>query len=269
MRRIRRQRTIAIVLAAIGALTCASAATILAASYGTIIRFGNLVVHIEASISPRALPKNRLTPIDFHASASVSTADGSHVPPAQTVHLQVDKHFSFDATGLASCTAAKIEASSPSQAMKACGEALIGKGTAAAQVEFPESLPFSAKGPLLAFNGPSVGGGYGGHGYSEQLYYVYVSVPAPTALVVVAKLSKDTGKYGYRVSVAIPTIAGGGGSLTSAEFGINRTWTYNGQKHSYLNAECPNGHFFNQVEVAYGNGTTLSGDLVNSCLSKG
>ena len=217
----------------------------------------------EAAFRPKALPKNKTAPISFHGTASVTTANGSHVPPAQTVHLQVDKHFRIESTGLPSCTVGKIEATSPSQAMKACGPALIGKGSATAQVEFPESLPFSAKGPILGFNGPTVGG------YPEMLYYVYVDVPAPTALVVVAKLSKDTGKFGYRISVAVPEIAGGSGSLTSFDLTINRKWTVKGQQHSYLNAECPDGHFFNQFEAVFGGDTNLSGILVSSCQSKG
>jgi hypothetical protein len=91
----------------------------------------------------------------------------------------------------------------------------------------------------------------------------------PTAVVVVAKLSKDSGKYGYSVSVEIPKIAGGSGSVTNVEFTIDRKWTYKGQEHSYLNAECPSGRFVNQIEVAYAGGTNLHGSLVNSCLSKG
>lgn len=210
-----------------------------------------------------------MAPVSFHASASVSTADGSHVPPALSAELQVDKHISIDTAGLPICPPGKVEASSPSEAMRACGSALIGKGSAAAQVEFPESLPFAAKGPLLAFNGPSVRGGYAGHGYNEQLYYIYVAVPAPTAVVVVAKLSKDTGRYAYRISVAVPSIAGGSGSLTNVQFTIDRSWSDGGRRLSYLNADCPSGHFFNQVEVAYANGTNLSGDVVNSCQPKG
>ncbi len=258
-----------IALATVAALSCASAATIFAANYGKTIAAGNLVIHFKGALSPETLPKNKMAPVSFHASASVATTDGSHVPPATSVHIQVDKHIRIDATGLPVCTVGKIEASTPSQAMKACGSALVGKGSATAQVEFPESTPFTAKGPILAFNGPSIGGGYGGHGYPEMLDYIYVNVPAPTAVIVIAKLSKDTGKYGYKVSVAVPTIAGGSGSLTNAEFTINRKWLYKGQEHSYLNAECPNGHFFNQIEVAYGNGANLIGSIVNSCKSKG
>ena len=121
--------------------------------------------------------------------------------------------------------------------MKACGAALIGKGRASAEVEFPESRPFSAKGALLAFNGPTVGG------YPEMLYYVYVDVPAPTALVVVAKLAKDSGRYAYRITVTVPELAGGSGSLSGFELTFGRKWTYKGKQHSYLSAECPSGAF--------------------------
>ncbi len=264
-----RRATVIVVLAAIAALSCASAATILAANYGATILAGNLVIHFKGALSPKALPKNKMAPVSFHASASVATVNGSHVPPATSVHIQVDKHIRIDTAGLPICTVGKIEASTPSQAMKACGPALVGKGSSTVQVEFPESTPFTATGPILAFNGPSIGSGYGGHGYPEMLDYIYVNVPAPTAVVVIAKLSKDTGKYGYQVSVAVPTIAGGSGSVTNAEFTINRKWTYKGQEHSYLNAECPDGRFFNQIEVDYGDATNLSGYLVNSCKSKG
>ena len=135
-------------------------------------------------------------------------------------------------------------------------------------MQFPESAAFEAKGPLLAFNGPaSGGGGYGGSGYNEQLYYVYADVPVPTALIAVGKVSKATGKYGYEISISIPKIAGGAGSFSSAEFTIDRKWTYKGTKHSFLNAECANGHFDAQVGIAFGDGSSLKGNVVKACQS--
>ncbi len=246
--------TAAILVAAGGA----SAVTVLA---------GNLLIKINGSTSPRVLPKNKLAPIGFHGSASVSTRDGTHIPAALGTQLLVDKHIKLDTTGLPTCTLAKLRASSPAQAMKTCGDALLGKGTSTAQVQFPEQAPFEAKGPLLAFNGPSGGGGYGGGGYNEQLYYVYADVPVPTALIAVGKVSKATGAYGYKISISIPKIAGGAGSFNSAEFTINRKWTYKGKQHSFLNAECANGHFDAQVEVIFGDGTDVTGHLVQACKS--
>jgi hypothetical protein len=78
-------------------------------------------------------------------------------------------------------------------------------------------------------------------------------------------VSKATGKYGYEISISIPEIAGGSGSFNSAEFTIDRKWTYKGEKHSFLNAECANGHFDAQVEVAFGDGTDVTGNVLQAC----
>jgi hypothetical protein len=246
---------IAILIAAGGA----SAVTILA---------GDLSIKVDGSTSPKLLPKRRMAPISFHGSASVATVDGSHIPAAQSTQLLVDRHIGIDTTGLPTCTPAQLQSADPAAAMKACGDALIGRGTSSAQVQFPEQAPFTAKGPLLAFNGPS-GGGYGGKGYREQLYYVYADVPVPTALIAVAKVSKGTGGYGYKISISIPKIAGGAGSFSGAEFTIDRKWTYEGKRHSFLTAECANGHFDARVEVAFGDGTNVVGNVLQACRSTG
>jgi hypothetical protein len=250
------------VLAGLVALGGVSATVILAANPATTIRVGDLALHVKGVISPSVLPRNEMAPISVHVRGSVETIDGTHVPPAQTVHLQIDRHFRIESIGLPTCTLGKIVASPPSHAMKVCGSALIGRGHATAQVAFPEQLPFSATGPLLAFNGPPIGG------YPEMFFYIYVAVPAPSALVVVAKLSKDHGKYAYEVSQTIPKLAGGSGSLTGFELTLGRRWTYKGKRHSYLNAECPSGHFVDQIEAAFGDGTELSGAVVNTCEPK-
>jgi hypothetical protein len=233
---------------------------------GVTVLAGNLVIRISGHTSPRGLPKDRLAPVSFRGSASLATRDGTHIPAASGTQLLVDRHIRLDTTGLKTCRLSQLEASAPAQAMKACGDALIGKGTSSAQVQFPESAPFEATGPLLAFNGPpGSAGGYGGGGFNEQLYYVYANVPLPTALVAVGRVSRATGKYGYKISISIPTIAGGAGSFHSAAFAIGRRWNYRGTKHSFLNAECASGHFDAQVEISFSDGSNLRGKVVNPC----
>jgi hypothetical protein len=224
---------------------------------------GNLLIKVDGATSPKALPRATMAPISFHGSASVATEDGSHIPPAESTHLLVDKHIAIDTTGLPTCSLGQIQATAPAAAMKACGDALIGKGTSTAQVQFPEQASFTAKGPLLAFNGPAEGG------YHEQLYYVYADVPVPTALIAVAKVSKASGPYGYAISISIPRIAGGAGSFSGAEFTIDRKWTYQGEQHSFLSAECADNHFDAQVEVDFGDGSHVIGNVIQACRSKG
>lgn len=266
MKRVHMRR--AGVLAGFATLAAVIALIAAGASGAVTVLAGNLLIKINGGTSPRALPKTKMAPVSFHGSASVATRDGSHIPAASGTQLLIDKHISLDTTGLPTCKLSQIEASTPAQAMKACGDALLGRGTSTAQVQFPESEPFEAKGPLLAFNGPPSGaGGYGGGGYNEQFYYVYAAVPVPTALIAVGRVTKASGKYGYKISISIPKIAGGAGSFNSAEFTINRRWTYRGKKHSFLNAECANGHFDAQVEISFVDGSNLSGKVVNACQS--
>lgn len=256
-------------LAVLATMAAAILVAVAGASPVTVLA-GNLMIKISGSASPSVLPKNKPAPIGFQGSATISTRDGSHIPAALGTQLLVDKQIKLDTTGLATCTLAKLRATAPAQAMKNCGDALIGKGTSTAQVQFPEQASFEAKGPLLAFNGPSEGGGgYGGGGYNEQLYYVYADVPVPTALIAVGKVSKATGAYGYKISISIPKIAGGAGSFNSTEFTIDRKWTYMGKEHSFLNAECATGHFGAQVEVVFDDGTNLTGNVLQACKSSG
>jgi hypothetical protein len=266
MKRLSFPATLIAALVAITAMGGASASAILASANTTTISAGDLILRAVGMISPTALPTDKMAPISVHASGSVKTADGTHIPPAQTLELHVDRHLRVNAEGLASCTVTKLRATSPGEAMKNCGKALIGKGHIAAQVEFPESRPFDAMGPLLVFNGPT---GAAGPAYPEMLFYTYISVPAPTAVVAVAKLSKDTGRYGFTISVKIPEVAGGSGSLERFELTANRRWTDRGRRLSYLNAECPDGHFFDALDAAFGGGVNLSGIFVNSCQPKG
>jgi hypothetical protein len=262
MNRLRRSQ-----VGALAALAVVAAAVLVApggASAVTVFA-GNLLIKINGSSTPSVLPKGRMAPIGFHGSASVSTRDATHIPPALSTQLLVDKHIGLDTTGLPTCRPAELQARSPAQVMKACGDALLGKGTSTAQVQFPEQAPFEAKGPLLAFNGPPAGGTYRRGGSNEQLYYVYADVPVPTALIAVGTVSRASGKYGYEISISIPKIAGGAGSFESAEFTIDRKWTYDGKKHSFLNAECPDGHLDARVAVSFGDGSSLTGDVVDPC----
>lgn len=262
MKRIRRSRLGVMV----GFVAILAAVVVAAGASAVTVTEGNLTINVEGATTPSALPKGEFAPISFHGSATVQTKDGTHIPPAESTEILVDKHIAIDTTGLPTCSLDQIQASAPAAAMKACGDALIGKGTSTAQVQFPEQASFDAKGPLLAFNGPAEGG-YGG--YHEQLYYVYADVPLPTALIAVAEVSKASGPYGYRISVSIPKIAGGAGSFAGAEFTIDRKWTYKGKQHSFLMAECANAHLDAQVEVNFGDGSRVTGSVIQACRSKG
>jgi hypothetical protein len=245
-------------------LTIALSVGAIASAATSIITAGKLVLKIESSVSPKALPKKELAPITFKLGASVSTKDGTHPPAAKAFQGEVDKNSALNAKGLAVCKPAQLEARPTAAAKAACKDALIGQGFAEAEVEFPEQAPFDAKGPLLVFNGGQKGG------KTLILVHVYASVPAPTAFVTKVNVSKvNNGKYGLKFETQIPVVAGGAGSLTAFSVTLRKNFTYKGKRQSYFLAKCPVGRLFGQGNVTFTDGTRLKGTAALPCTPKG
>lgn len=226
---------------------------------GNTVRAGNLVINIDGGVTPAKLPKKTPAPITLKVKGSLATADGTHVPALKTLALQFDKHGSIYTKGLPTCTAGKLQSTLTAQAKSACGSALVGTGRVSAEIAFPEQAPFNASGPLLIFNGAPKGG------KPVLIFHVHANVPAPTTFVTSGTISKSSGKYGTSTEIAIPTIVGGQGSLTSFQATINKTWTYKGEKKSLLLASCPTGHLYAHGEFSFADGTEISGDIERPC----
>jgi hypothetical protein len=257
---MKRIRTLSIVLGVFVALALATVAI----AKPITVTAGNLVLTFDSSITPRALSKTEFTPIKFKISAKISTKDGKHPPAAKTFEGEVDKNGALNPVGLPVCKSGQLEARTTQQAEAACPDAIIGKGSATAEVEFPEQAPFSAKGPLIVFNGG------GTPAKTKILVHVYASVPAPTAFITPVTVTKiHNGKYGLKIDSKIPTVAGGAGSLTDFEITNYKTFTYKGRKQSYFLAKCPTGKLLGQGEVTFANGDRLKGSVALPCTPKG
>ena len=98
----------------------------------------------------------------------------------------------MNARGLPACKQGRLEARTTADAERACPDAIVGSGEGEVEVEFAESKPFSAKGPIVLFNG-------GVHDGTTLLYvHTYVSVPVPTAVVATVKITRiHRGHYGH------------------------------------------------------------------------
>jgi hypothetical protein len=245
---------VALALAALGAVSVASADT---------VRVGNLVITVDGAISPKKLPRKTPAPITLKLSGSIAAADSTHPPALKTLDLEFDKHGELNTKGLPTCTVAKLQSTLTAQAKKICGDALVGTGTVSADIAFPEQAPFGASGPLLIFNGAPKGA------KQVLIFHVHANVPAPTTFVTTAVISKQGGRYGTRAEVAIPTITGGQGSLTSFQATLHRTWIYKGQKQSLLLASCPSGTLYAHGDFGFLDGTRASGDVVRPCTPGG
>lgn len=226
-----------------------------------VVRAGNMVLTLNGGITPKALPKHELAPAGFHASGDFSTVDGTHPPALREAVFDADKDFRVNVEGLPACSVAKLTARDTEDAEAACGGAILGKGSATVEVAFPEQAPFDAVGPLILFNGGERGG------VVTLLAYTYVNVPAPTAVVTTARLTRERkGPFGLHSVVKIPRIAGGAGSIVRANLSARRVYTYEGERRSVLSGSCPDGRIRARGTFFFADGTEISGELIRTCI---
>jgi hypothetical protein len=262
--KFKRKRLSRILASALVTVLGLSAVAISVSAKSTVVAAGNLILTLEGRISPQGLSRTKLTPITFHFGAKVKTKDGKHAPAAEVFEAEIDRNGAINTKGLAVCRTGQLEARPTAAAEKACKDALVGRGFAEAEVEFPEQAPFDARGPLLMFNGGTRGG------TTLVLVHVYANVPAPTAFVTPVYVSRiNHGRYGLKIKAKIPVIAGGSGSLSRLAVTSKKTFTYKNRKQSYLLAKCPTGILLGRGNLSFSDGTRLIGTVTAPCTPKG
>jgi hypothetical protein len=225
---------------------------------------GNICVTDDGGIAPDALPKRGKAPVTARLNGEIETRDGTHPPALQSLDLDVDKTIEVDAVGLPACRPGQLLSRNTAAAKGACPDAIVGSGKAEVEVAFPEQAPFRSTGPLVLFNG-------GVQGPTTTLYlHAYVNVPAPTAIVTKATVTRiDRGRFGLHIAAKIPKIAGGSGSVTMFDLRVGRRYTHKGKKMSFLTAGCPTGTWLTKGNAVFADGTRLSITHPFTCTPKG
>jgi hypothetical protein len=244
-------------VAILAALLSAGAAT------ATRVVVGNLVLDYGFGFAPHALPETHDAPITVTGHEAVRTRDGTVPPPATHLTFEFNRHGHLETRGLPTCTLARLKATNTERARELCSGALVGHGSAAAIVAFPDQAPFKASTQTLFFNGPREGGD------PTLLVHAYLGVPVPTTYVDSFRIERiHKGSLGYRVDGDLARIAGGYGSLTSIRFKLGRRWSFGGERLSYIGARCPSSstpQLLGRGLTEYADGTTLRGSFFGSC----
>jgi hypothetical protein len=214
---------------------------------------GNICIADDGGIFPSKLPKHGKAPVSARLNGEISTVDSTHPPAFEALDLEVDKTIAVDAVGLPACTIGRIQSSTSATAKRACASAIVGSGTAEVEVAFPEQTPFRSTGPVLLFNGGVKGA------TTTVLIHAYVNVPAPTAIVTKALVTRvHNGRFGLHLFAKVPRIAGGSGSLTDFDVQVGRRFTYKGERKSFLMAGCPTGTWLTRGNARFADGTQLN-----------
>lgn len=248
-----RNLTLVLVLALVAGLVLILATVAIGSPNRKIWCAGNICVADDGGISPTKLPRHGRAPVTARLNGEISTRDGTHPPAFQAIDLKIDRTIELDAKGLAVCRRSQIETSTTATVKRVCGDAIVGAGEGEVEVAFPDQSPFSATGPIVLFNGGVKGA------VTTVLLHAYVNVPLPTAIVTEAKITKiDEGRFGMRIQVRVPKIAGGSGSVTEFDLKVGRRYTYKGKKKSFLVAGCPTGIWMAKGQASFEDGTRLA-----------
>ena len=154
-----RKRVICVlaVMVAIGAVWAAVA--VAGAEKPVVVRAENVILTVNGNASPKALPRHKLAPVSFHASGRIASAGrrpSTGAARSRARYRQGRHDRSRRVPGLQA--PAKSKRGRLEEAERSAADAIVGRGRTEVEVEFPESSPFTAKGPLVIFNGGRKGG---------------------------------------------------------------------------------------------------------------
>jgi hypothetical protein len=230
---------------------------------------GDLFVKFSGGIAPNALPRVATAPITVSVAGTIRTLSGKRPPALRQIAIAINRGGQLDTEGLPTCSRRQIEPSSSDVALAVCGQALVGRGSFAAEVAFPEQSSFPSGGRILAFNARI-------DGQRAILAHVYGARPVPITRFIVFRIHDRGGTYGTVLTGDVPVSENRYGYLKRISLSLHRNFTYRGERHSYLSASCaapgnfPGATFpFARASMGFDDGRTLSSILTRSCRVRG
>jgi hypothetical protein len=239
------------------------------ASASVVVQRGPVRVNFDGKLTPHALPRHGVAPVDIAVDARISGTKGSTPPQLRRIAIEINRNGHFSPKGLPICRERDIQPSTTTGARAACGRALVGEGHFSANVKLPQQSPFPSSGKVLAFNGRV-------HGRPAILAHIYGTQPAPTSYVLPFSIRESRGTYGTVLETSLPRATGNWGYVTGLEMKLHRSFRYRGKRRSYLSAGCPAPAGFPgaafplaRTSFAFAGGMTLVSVLNRSCKAKG
>lgn len=209
---------------------------------------------------PRKLPRKGFSPLSMELDGRVQSPVGSHSPPLQEAVFEIDRHVRIDPKALPICRPGNVDEGPPQER---CRSALVGRGTIGVEVEFSESPPFEVADNLYVFNGRAK------EGTPTLLIYAYLESPVNGAIGSENTISRVShGRYGIRLPLSFPKIAGGAGWVKEFSLTIGR-FAHAAKSKNYLVGQCADGHLNLAVTATFSDGSTETDSVVRACTPKG
>ncbi len=230
---------------------------------------GNLFVTFQGGILPESLPRDERAPITVWMDGKVRTLKGEDPPSLRTITIALNRFGHLQTAGLPVCRRGQIEAATREQALASCRDSLVGSGTYRARSTFPEQARTPTFGRILAFHSML-------HGKEAILGHVFGEDPAPTTTVIPFTIRRGKGLYRTTLTGTVPLGLTRWGYLKRISLRLHRTYTFRGERRSYLSAPCPAPRGLQRATFPFAftamkfvDGRELSAKLTRSCRTRG
>lgn len=239
-----RRASLATVALAVGILLVAIAAGS-AAGVTTCLRSsgvdcsGRLIVEMDGRISPEKLPRRAMHPVALELQGKFSTNGSAHPSALREMVVELDRDIALDARRLPVCRGGRRDIRrSLAQIAKLCHDAIVGRGRADFEVEFPQQRPIRVASRMIVFNQATKGRA------ATLVAAAEVAVPAPTIVAMPIEVSRAHSRdFGLSAVMKVPVIAGGSGSLLDFRLRVKRLFGHGRQRKSLVTARCTDSVF--------------------------
>lgn len=237
-----------LVAVAVLALSLA-AVTATAASRGGI---AHLPLFFSFDVKPTKISKTEPTPVWMELIGKYVTQDGSHVPPAKTLQLQMDRHLALDLKGVPPCQRPRLDIRRNTAQMEdLCRKSIVGRGEISVEVAFPEVPMTTVSERRVVFKASGRNAGI------DLVAFAFLSAPVASELVIPIDVRRiGEGRIGWEARLSIPKIAGGSGSLTDYSLRIGKR---------FLAATCVGQRFELRAVATFADGSRLPEKAIRVC----
>jgi hypothetical protein len=230
---------------------------------------GDLFVHFDGGISPRVLPRGALAPIAVRIEGAIRGLSGERPPALRRIRIALNRGGRIDARGLPTCRQGQIEFATGSQALAACGTALVGAGGIVARTDIAGQENALIRGEVLLFNSVV-------NSQPAILAHIFQRKPALITRVVIFHIRHSGGDFGTVIAGELPPSLNSNGYLKSIFLQLQRRYVFHGRHMAYISASCaaPPGFSvavfpFAKVSMSFADGRTLASTLTRSCKVRG
>jgi hypothetical protein len=160
--------------------------------------------------------------------------------------------------GLPTCAPEQVAEVGVEEAQARCAGAIVGSGRIDAVIEVG-SLLVDATSSLTIFNGPRQ------EGHPTALLHAQVTTPTTQTFAILAPIERIRGEFRYRVTIDVPSIAGGRGSISLIKAEVGRRYSFAGKQRSYVSARCRDSILRTRGYFAFEDGTVIAGAVEKFC----